>query len=39
VQTNRQNGNKIKVFERAKDGTLTAYGDEVATGGLGGATV
>jgi 6-phosphogluconolactonase (cycloisomerase 2 family) len=39
VQTNRAAGNTVKVFERADDGTLSSAGPEVATGGLGGATV
>lgn len=39
VQTNRPTGNTIKVFKQAKDGTLTSAGDEVPTGGNGGAIV
>ena len=37
VQTNRAAGNTVKVFARASDGTLSSAGDEVPTGGLGGA--
>jgi hypothetical protein len=37
VQTNRADGNTVKVFKRAKDGTLSSAGPEVPTGGLGGA--
>jgi 6-phosphogluconolactonase (cycloisomerase 2 family) len=36
VQTNELTGNRIAVYDRAKDGTLTPAGS-YATGGLGGA--
>ncbi|MBE1489357.1 lactonase family protein [Plantactinospora soyae] len=38
VQTNKPLGNTIKVYERGRNGHLTAAG-EFETGGLGGATV